>query len=84
MKKIFLAFTAIMLFASAQQMYAQGKTVTPPKNSSVSKAILAVVKKKTPNIKKENVFLVQGNWARVVYDVTDGASSVNDHSEKTG
>lgn len=85
MKKIFVLVAAFLFLSAAQQLYAQGKAVTPTKNSPVRKAILTVVKKKVPKIKKEDVFLVQGNWARVVYDATDdGATSVNVILKKTG
>lgn len=74
-----------LLCTSANTVFAQGKATTPAKNSSVRKAIFAVVKKKFSMAKKENVFLVQGIWARVVYDVTeDGATSVNVVLKKTG
>ena len=85
MKKLCLAIAAVLLFGSAQHFYAQGKAVTPPKNSPVRKAILAVVKKKKPTIKKENIFLVQGNLARVVNFVNDaGGSCLKVILKKTG
>lgn len=82
MKKIILGFSMLLIFAAA--VFAQTVT-TPAKNSPLRKAILAIVKKKFPAAKKEAIFKVQGNWARVVYDQTDdGASAVNVVLKKTG
>ena len=85
MKKMLLTVLIFLFCAAATAVFAQGKAATPAKNSPVRKAIFAVVKKKFPKAKKESIFLVQGIWARVVYDVTDdGASSVNVILKKSG
>ena len=92
MKKIFLALTAIMFFASAQAVFAQSKAATPAQNSPVRKAIVAVVKKKfgktQKNIDKPDVLKVQGSWARIVYDVKsdgeEGSTGVNLILKKSG
>lgn len=85
MKKIFSVIAIVLFFGAAQHFYAQNKATTPAKNSPVRKVIFAVVEKKFPKIKKENVFLVQGNWARVVYDLTDdGAADANVILKNTG
>lgn len=81
-----------MFFASAQAVFAQSKAATPAKNSSVRKAIIEVVKKKfgktQKNIEKPDILKVQGNWARIVYDVKtdgdEGSTGVNLILKKSG
>lgn len=92
MKNLFLVIAAIIFLGAAQSFYAQGKAVTPPKNSPVRKAIIDVVKKKfgktQKNIDNPNILKVQGNWARIVYDVEnngdEGSTGVNLLLKKTG
>lgn len=92
MKKLFLVIAAVLFLCAAQSFYAQGKAVTPPKNSPVRKAIISVVKKKfgktQKNIDDPNILKVQGNWARIVYDVEsngdEGSTGVNLLLKKTG
>lgn len=92
MKKTFLIFATVLFLCAAQNFYAQGRAVTPPKNSPVRKAIITVVKKKfektQKNIDNPDVLKVQGNWARIVYDVEssgdEGSTGVNLLLRKTG
>lgn len=91
MKKLILTFSTALLFVSASAVFAQ-TAATPAKNSPVRKAIIAVVKKKfgktQKNIDNPDVLKVQGNWARIVYDVKsngdEGSTGVNLLLKKTG
>ncbi len=85
MKKLLLAVSMFLLFAAANCVSAQSKAITPSKTSAVRKAISTVVKKKFPKATKESIFKVQGNWARVVFDITDkGSSRANVILKKSG
>lgn len=92
MKKVYLTFAVFLLLSLPGIVLAQSKATIPAKNSPVRKAIIAVVKKKFGKIQKNtdnpNVLKVQGNWARIVYDVKvdgdAGSTGVNLLLKKTG
>lgn len=91
-KKLPIILISFVFALCGETLFAQSKATTPAKNSPVRKAVITVVKKKfgktQKNIENPDVLKVQGNWARIAYNVEgdsdEGSTGVNLLLRKTG